>query len=91
MDWANMFYKGISTSDFSQIITPLSSLIDGSVASPTILNTYMPVRSRSAEVKLREPPAASESNVSQSQCVFVRENTSFTEATFFLFTSYIGK
>ena len=87
-----MFYKVISTSDFSQIITPLSSLIDGSVArtSPTTY-TYMPVRSRSAEVKLREPPAASESNASQSQCVFVRENTSFTEATFFLFTSYIGK
>ena len=90
MYWANMFYKVISTSDFSQIITPLSSLIDGSVARPTI-HTNMPVRSRSAEVKLREPPAASESNASQSQCVFVRENTSFTEATFFLFTCYIGK
>ena len=51
----------------------------------------MPGRSKSAEVKLREPPAASESNVSQSQCVFVSENTSFTKATFFLFASYIGK
>ena len=42
------------------------------------------------EVKLREPPAASESNVSQyvSRGVFERENTSFAKATFFLLLQY---
>ena len=60
----------------------LQSLCPSSSYSREML--VLVVQKRRRVTKLREPAAASESNVSsQSQCVFERENTSFAKATFF--------